>query len=428
MKDQKKGNIMILSGAILLVIGLVILFWYYSPKQKHNWYENYRINDKEPYGIYVVGEMMRHYFHDDKFEVCEKKPVHEFLAKEKIRKHSTYMLIGEALFLDSADIETILSFVDDGNDVFIASMDIPNELTLNLRDFQCYWKGYKTETDSAAKMNFYHGLLREKDPYTFTFYRKDEPEYYYWSYIRPDLLCNYSGTFSRLGYFRTRNDSDHLNFIKVPYGDGNFYFHTVPVAFTNYFLLKERQLDYAAKVMSHLTPGDIFWDEYSKVPHYTGKDQNGESHGESPLQFLLGQKSMRWAWFTLLFGVVMMYLLFRTKRRQRIIPLLEPNTNTSLEFVQTIGRLYFLQNNHRGLCRQMMRYFLSVIRNKYYLSTGKVSEELISKIIQRSKVDAEIVRGIFTKYDLLDRSSQIITDNELIDFHRLLEYFYKNCK
>ena len=137
---------------------------------------------------------------------------------------------------------------------------------------------------------------------------------------------------------------------------------------------------------------------------------------------------MRWAWFTLLFGVVFMYLIFRTKRRQRVIPLLEPNSNTSLEFVQTIGRLYFLQNNHRGLCKQMMRHYLAFVRNKYSLSTLKINEELFSKIASRSKVNIETIRNIFNSFGLIDKTAAEINDKELINFHQSIDSFYKNCK
>jgi hypothetical protein len=431
---KKNNNILIVAVAVLVVLGLVWLFWYFSPKQRHTWYETYKLSDKEPYGEWVIGELLKSYHPGHEFRVSESEPVHEMIAPARLKGPSSYVLIGEALFLDSADVQTMLDFVSRGNDVFISSMELPHDLTVNLPDFQCYWRGYHFDDDTCAKMNFYHPGLKEHDPYGFTFHVQDEAVDYRWAYIDPDNLCGYNNTFTRLGYFSTRSDSEHINFVKVPHGAGNFYFHTDPLAFTNYFLVNRVPLDYASKVLSHLRPGDIYWDEYSKIPHSKNNSDpnNGDNdpggRTESPLQFLLQQKSMRWAWFTLLFGVVFTFLIFRTKRRQRVIPLLEPNTNTSLEFVQTIGRLYFLQNNHRGLCKQMMRYFLAFIRNRYYLPTARVNDDLVIRIAQRSKVNAGVIREIFSQYDLLDKTAAEITDRELIAFHQSLEYFYKNCK
>ena len=441
---MKGSNKIIIGVCVVLVAGLVWLFWVLNPKEKYNWYETYRVKDKEPYGTYVMGELLKNYYPGKKFTLSEK-PVHETLDPNRNEK-SSYIFIGEALYLDSADVKTMLNYVDAGNDVFIASLELPRELTLNFRDFQCYWRGYNFELDSLVQMNFTHPDLGQKDPYPFVYAFKGKNMPHSWAWLDTSYLCepyNVSTgaptarhrSFAQLGYYSTPYDSGRLNFICMPYGRGNFYFHTSPLAFTNYFLVKERQLDYAGKVMSHLKPGDIYWDEYSRIPHFShnnnhNQDSENDPGGkaDSPLQFLLQQKSMRWAWFTLLFGVVLTFLLFRTKRRQRIIPLLEPNANTSLEFVQTIGRLYFLQNNHRGLCKQMMRHFLAFIRNKYYFSTVRINEELMLKIAERSRVDIGIIKDIFTRYHLIDKTATEITDNELIEFHQSLGNFYQNCK
>jgi hypothetical protein len=429
-----KNNKVIIGICAALVAGLIWLFWVLNPKEKYNWYETYRIKDKDPYGTYVMGELLKHYYPGKKF-ILSDRPVHETLALPASKERSSYVFVGEALYLDSADVQVMMRYVDQGNDVFIASLELPRELTLNFRDFQCYWRGYNFAMDSLVKLNFTHPALGQKDPYPYVYAFKGKNMPYRWAWLDTSYLCGSNNTIAQLGYYNTPYDSGRLNFICIPYGRGNFYFHTTPLAFTNYFLVKERSLDYAGKVMSHLKPGDIYWDEYSRIPHFSAgnnHDRDGANNpggkADSPLQFLLQQRSMRWAWFTLLFGVVLTFLLFRTKRRQRIIPLLEANTNTSLEFVQTIGRLYFLQNNHRGLCKQMMRHFLAFIRNKYYFSTVRINEELMLKIAERSRVDINIIKDIFTRYNLMDKTSTEITDNELIAFHQSLENFYKNCK
>ena len=428
MKKSNNTIIWVIVSAVFLC-GLVWVIWYLMPKDKFNWNESYRINDKEPYGGYVIGELLKKDQKKKDFNIIQKRSLHETLDTNKVSPDSKYIFIGGALYLDSADIQSMLSFVRSGHDAFISSEELPSDLTVNLKEFQCYWHGYTYRSDSIARMNFYHPDLVAKNSYPYSFIQKDEIISYSWAGFNTSNICENSYEFTKLGYFKTKYDSETVNFVCIPYGSGNFYFHTTPLVFTNYFLLNDRALDYAAKTFSHLKPGNIYWDEFSRNYHYNGDDGNGGGReSESPLQFLLEQKSMRWAWFTLLFGVVLMYLLFRTKRRQRVIPLLEPNTNTSLEFVQTIGRLYFLQNNHRGLCKQMMRHYLAFVRNKYSLSTLKINEELFSKIASRSKVNIETIRNIFNSFGLIDKTAAEINDKELINFHQSIDSFYKNCK
>jgi hypothetical protein len=76
----------------------------------------------------------------------------------------------------------------------------------------------------------------------------------------------------------------------------------------------------------------------------------------------------------------------------------------------------------------MMRHFLAFIRNKYYFSTVRINEELMLKIAERSRVDIGIIKDIFTRYHLIDKTATEITDNELIEFHQSLGNFYQNCK
>src|ERR1043166_7534396 len=134
---QKKNSNMMIIIASVLVLGLVWLFWYFSPAEKHKWYETYKVKDKEPYGVWVIGELLKSYPPGSDFHISEKESVHETLAPDKLKGPSSYVLIGEALYLDSADVETMMNFVSQGNDVFISSMELPKKLTVNLPEFQC---------------------------------------------------------------------------------------------------------------------------------------------------------------------------------------------------------------------------------------------------------------------------------------------------
>src|ERR1051326_3625095 len=169
---QKRNNTPVwIISSLALLAGLVWLLWYFAPRDKYNWYESYHISDKEPYGGYVIGELLKNYHKGNEFNIMEKKPVHEVLDEKKLKGVSDYVFIGEALYLDSADVQTMLQFVNKGNDVFISSMEIPQNLTINLKEFQCYWKGYKFLYDTTANMNFYHPSFAVKKPYSYSFRR-----------------------------------------------------------------------------------------------------------------------------------------------------------------------------------------------------------------------------------------------------------------
>jgi hypothetical protein len=212
----------------------------------------------------------------------------------------------------------------------------------------------------------------------------------------------------------------------VPYGKGSFYFHTNPIIFTNYYLKTDDGYAYAQKSFSHLNKGKIYWDEFHKV-FTTENSGGGSGFSKSPIKLVLANRSLKWAWYLTL-SLIGFYIIFFAKRKQRPVPVLEKNVNTSLEFVKTVGTLYFRKNQHRRLIKLKLRYFFSFVRQKYFISTGKINEDLLRKISLKSGIDYELIKKIFAEYNLANRYDRQIDADDLIRLHALLEHFYKNCK
>ncbi|MBK9014266.1 MAG: hypothetical protein IPM82_09290 [Saprospiraceae bacterium] len=209
-------------------------------------------------------------------------------------------------------------------------------------------------------MNFQHPSLADTTAYQLKRLFLRQPVMYEWTFLPEEYLCEEQTTFASLGLINGEN----TNFMSAAYGKGEFLLHTTPLAFTNLHLVEKRGLEYASKAFSHLSAGPIYWDERAYDPF--NDMAGGNSDKESPLKYILSQPALAWAWYILL-GMAVFYLIFRAKRRQRVIPVLEKNANTSLEFIGTIGRLFFIQNNHRQLATQKMRLFLIFVRERYHL-------------------------------------------------------------
>lgn len=244
---------------------------------------------------------------------------------------------------------------------------------------------------------------------------------YEWAYMPEEYFCEGQKTFTALG----RINAEHTNFLSIAYGNGEFLIHTTPLAFTNLNLIEKRGLDYASKAFSHLKNGPIYWDERPYNP-FSDYANNADSSKESPLKYILSQPALAWAWYILL-GMAVFYLIFRAKRRQRVIPVLEKNTNTSLEFVGTIGRLFFIQNNHRQLAAQKMRLFLIFVREHYHLPTKELNEQFTKGLAVRSDIPEEHIQKILNLNRNISNSGHL-SEETLVDFHRLMEKFYRECR
>ncbi len=413
---------------ILLLIMLVLLTLVFlsNRKQRFDWMPTYDEASKQPYGAFIIAELLKNYFPGKEYTIL-RDSVNGLLPTYSTENN--YVFIGEALFMDSMDVQTLLQFVENGNTAFISSRTIPYDLMFYVYYDECnenYWEDYASVDDSSALLNLNHPNLKANKAFHYDYLLRNKKRNYAWSHIPNQYFCDDEFSFKALGQL---NDS-LIHFAKVRYGEGTFYLHTTPLAFSNIAMLDSTHLQYANRVFSYLAPGKIYWDEYSKTSEAVGRRRNNQSNRalskESPLQYVLSQPPLAWAWYLLL-SIGLLFLLFRTKRRQRVIPVLQPNVNTSLEFVSTIGRLYFMQNSHRKLALQKMRLFLNFVRERYSLRGAETEEEFVQKLVAKSEVPRTLVDKIWLMHRNINNSN-LVTENTLIEFHQLMEEFYKKAK
>jgi hypothetical protein len=405
-------------GAAVLLLFLLLYYFSGNGKANYSWVEHYKPGSKDPYGTYLVRNLLEDYYPNDSFQV-----VKDSLGARL--DSGNFVYVGNDFWLDSASINELLDFVAAGNRAFIASPYMPHGLLDSIAGFECVYEYNEhlnsTLSDTMVSLNFQHPSLFDTAGYPLKFLFLRQPKQYTWNYLPSEYLCDSQTVFARLGLL---ND-EQVNFVRASYGDGEFYLHTTPLAFTNLHLVEKRGVEYASKAFSHLKPGPIYWDERTFDPF---KDMAGGGSGpqKSPLKYILSQPPLAWAWYVML-GMALLYLIFRAKRRQRVIPVLEKNTNTSLEFIGTMGRLFFTQNNHRQLAAQKMRLFLIFVRERYHLPTKELNEQFVKGLAIRSNLTEEHINKILNLNRNISNSG-FLSEDTLVDFHRLMEKFYRECK
>lgn len=419
MKKDSNIIIFIVAGVLLLaaIVALILM-----SNKRFNWYETYDIKSKEPYGAFVIGEMLKSYFPDKKFTVTDtqlKNPL-----SESKRKHRDYIFIGSKAEYDSVAVNSLLAFVEQGNTAFISIHNATEFIDMLFPDTCLYYDEedyYQRQNDSVVKLNFYPTAMMNEKDFKLTYVFQNKPYSYEWTYFDSSLFCGSRSNTGVLGYI----NQGYFNFIKIHHGSGDFYIHSTPLVFSNYSLTKKENLEYVSKVFSFIPPGDILWDEYSKIPGNLSFNSDLQS-SQSPLRFILSQEGLRWAWYLTLL-LLLLYVIFFGKRKQRIIPLVEPNTNTSLEYVNIIGQLYYQAQGHKTICLHKMKLFQIFIRNRYFINVNKPDEETIKNISLKSQIQVADIKKIFSEYNRINTPAYV-TSEELITFHNLIENFYKNCK
>jgi len=436
---QTKRTPILLALVAIALIGAMFYFVYESQKPKFDWEESswkkkgYDEKNDQPYGSRIAHRLLEHYFEGRKF-VDIQKDVSKELSIDSTATGNNYVFVGEAMFMDSLGAKQLLDFVAAGNTALISSKTIPFDLMTFIYFDECEdapWNDYGMLEDSTARFSLRTPSLQDSSTNYF-FAEQNKPKSYNWHYIEHYHFCD-SLKQHPLGYL----NADYVNFAEFPHGKGRFLLHTNPIAFSNFSLLRPETRPYAAGVFSHLSEGDIYWDAVSRVPEEVGRRRNGSSNrslpDEHPLTYILKQPALAWAWY-LIAAMAITWLIFRAKRRQRVIPVLPKNENSSYEFISTIAHLHFREKNYAGLSVQGMRHFLAQLRERYGLvapvdhETGlpRTDDDFFRKLSTLSEVPEMEARRVFGLH--ANTVNYEPTEEMAMDLHLAMEAFLRVAK
>ncbi len=331
-----------LAAALAAVLGF-FLWQFWATRGKFDWDDTnlkhgYSEASEQPYGTRVFRRLLGNYF-PGKSVVELKKALAKSLPGDSVRG-ANYVFVGEALRLDSLDVQRLMAFVAEGNTALISSKTLPSGLADTLYDWDCggqAWGDYAWRFDTAPVRL---SLLSPPVSDTFFYALKNQPTSYRWHYLAPSAICGENG-WSVLGH---AGADSLVNFVEVHFGRGRFLLHTTPLAFTNFQLLRPPGRAYSEGVLARLAPGEIYWDAFSRTTEWQGREHNAPGDRDFPeqhaLTHFLKQPALAAAWYLLL-ALAVLFVVFRGKRRQRVIPVLPKKENASLEFLGAIADLMF---------------------------------------------------------------------------------------
>lgn len=386
-----------LVGIILLFVTLIALD-YNSPKPI-DWSESYHIQGKTPYSCYVLNDMLHIIFPQQKIEE-NNEGFYLSLDSNSVEKKNI-LVVTSYFNPDKLDLEALLKYVEKGNNLFVSSSDFAQPFL-----DRCKLEMKSPVIDTSAFRRGEEALflldpsLKNDSGYH---YNRRMPLYHVSAF---DTLNTITLGTNRLG---------EANFVRTKYGLGQIYIHTQPLVFTNYYLLYGNTA-YTSKILSYLPVRQTVWDNYYKPDRFINT---------SPMRYILSQAPLQSAYYLLLI-TLLLYLVVESKRKQRVIPLIKAVENRSLQFVQTIGGLYFKQRNHADLARKKSIFFKEFLRERYFLTTVSATDECIKLVSLKSGVDADLVKQLLQSTDYYERT-QPATEGGLIELNRKMEMFYKQC-
>lgn len=384
---------------LVLLIAAVVVIDSNRPKPI-DWTPTFSLKDKIPYGMYVFDKEINSLLKGQKIKKFSTTPYEYFDTKfdydtlvNDYRIKGTFLSISKMTDFDASSVTELCSFVNHGNNAFISSEMIPNSLLDSLH--------LKMDSEYKLSDSIYNWIANKKlggQKYKIT----EGVNNNYFSKI--DTLNT-----TVLGY--QNGDSTRINFIKVNYKSGVIYLHTQPVAFTNFHLLKSNHYEYAEKVLSYIPQGDIFW---------CIKDQTGEVISDSPMRYVLRQPGLKWAWYIFLIGMLV-FIFFNAKRKQRIVPIIKPLTNTTVDFTKTIGNLYYQEGDHSNIIDKKIIYFLEKVRNEYLIETIKLDDDFSKKLHLKSGKNLEDIKNTVAQINEYRKSKFQAVEADLLRINNAIE-------
>ncbi|MCL1821794.1 MAG: hypothetical protein FWG22_03115 [Prolixibacteraceae bacterium] len=375
-----------------VIIGMLM----FAPRQI-DWTQTFSRTDKRPFGNYVIYELLKKDFFDGTLKTNDL-PLFNFMRENHELKGVNMIFITNNFSPNSMDSDSLFSFVGRGNNVLLASNNISSNVE-NKLNFSIY-SSFPEFSNTQLASHFRH-VNPQLDTIEISIKRIRMNGGFYKQNDSAMVVLSY--------------ENDEPCFVWVKYGEGNFFIHFNPLLFTNYSVLHEGAADHVMQAFSYLPRNTTYWDGYYKP--------NRQQIRGNPLKYIFQNQGIRQAYFTLLL-IMLLWFLFKTKRRQRPIPVIEPLPNSSKEFAHTLGSLHYNKQDNKYIIELIFRHFLDYVRNKYYIETGNLDENFVQSLEKRSGVEARYIRKIIDKYKALS-----VIENPSREFLRelsdLVEYFYE---
>jgi hypothetical protein len=377
--------------AVIFIIVMVILaLLEVNKKETTDWRKNFNVNEKSPFGLFVFNEEIKGLFKNN-LKKIDQSP-YDYYSEHKKDPHNILVIENE---IDSESWNKILDKVSEGSNAMLIVSQIPKEVSDSI--------GYYDSQLSFEEEN----VLKLTDrQYQNDFIKLDKfPSGRGFTFVKPGVEV--------LGKTVEKNNTDQANFIKVKFGKGNIYVHCEPLFLTNYYLLKPGNIKYAQDVFSYLDDKETLWfvEGNSKASQFF-------------MRFILSKPALKYAWWIFLGGLIL-FILFNAKRKQRIVPVIEPLKNTSTDFVKIIGNLYLQEGDFHDMMAKKGQYFLNKVRMDLLIDTQNLDEEFAKKLHLKTGKTMEMINEAI---DLIkkgqDPYAQVIKE-DLARMNKILDEILK---
>ncbi|MEH0156875.1 DUF4350 domain-containing protein [Limibacter armeniacum] len=388
-------------GYLILGLAVVAYFFMVSTSNKQtDWNEHYDSKSTSPYGTKALIELLQ----DKPFGVGvthTRKTFYEIWNEESV---TDLMVIADKFFAGDEDRNSIIEVAELGGNILLAAekIDARTADTLGLELEYEYSDIYR-----VPEIN--ENNISDIDT---TYLQAGDLKGYYSDFDLSFYIAKYDKETSTV---LATNERGQAIYVKVKVGEGNVYVLTTPKVFANINLLYEDNHYLVAKILSELPQG-----EYVRSELYT----LGRGLSSSPFRYLVSQNALKWGFYILLLTLVI-FMIFESRRKQRIIPVIEPPANMSLSHLNTLTQLYLKKGENSNLLEKRKVYFFDVLRKRFFIDPiNTQQDQLVEALSIKTGLGVKVLNKLI---DSLEMATTNPTDDKFFfDVNRQLDSFYQH--
>lgn len=352
---------------------------YFMP-QRFNWFVTLYQKDKDPFGAYVFKSLI------DNSWLTQINTSNQSLYELNELSDPNLLILCEDFKITQSEMESLLNLVADGKTAIISAHQMDTIFTDSL--------GLKI---NHLSFNFYLDKIWGEDSLGIRFVLAPfDISKTYW--LPEQLLGQYFESFDpSTTNVIAENTNGEPVLLNVRYGKGNLLLSSTPLVFTNFSMLRSDNHAFVAGILSHLKPGSLHWTAYYQL---------GRMEASTPLRYVLSEPSLKWALYILMI-TILVSMIFEVKRTQRVIPVISPLKNETLDFVKTISRLYYQKKDHKDLAVKKMLHFTDHMKQHLHVDSNDEILEVISKVAAKTGSEEKEVKLLFDQMNYISNASYI---------------------
>ena len=431
---MNQNTLQAIAKALLLALVLGLILWLGKRIQRFDWDEN-QSSPKctEPFGVALYDSIVG--------EALGQKVVQSYGLPKKVKHSESAFLIGKNAYgywLDKEEGVTYKNLAEKGavvvilidtysdiDDVVADTVAVADTLAVDTASVAVR----KQKNDSILGVDIssvdYHSVTAYKDATAAEVQTYDRTVTYangQKTKLR-SFLCQFSIKYYDNSFKPICVASDALTTAclrEYPNG-GKLIVTTMPLVFTNYGVMDSdaRKL---SEYMSSFFKGRKLYRLYEeKGKNIMMEEEDGD------FKYIMSQPPLKWAFYIIL-GLLVVYMVFNSRRRMKAIPVHKIDEDTTLQFAKVLGTFYYHQEYHVPFLMKKYDKLKSTLQSRYGWDVDKMeASDLINRLYVITGIRKDRIAKLFILIREYSQDARTISaKKDIIEYIEIIKEIEKN--